>query len=108
MAAAIALATIVGNAVVDWFSQFCGRRTTLLLWASGMQTAAVVGVGVAGSFWLAVIFFLLVAAAMGVTGLSSKDAAVGKFIIAVVAQEASGPEKFSGRGTPHRAESFEF
>jgi MFS family permease len=68
VAAAIALATIVGNAVVDLFSQFCGRRTTLLLWASGVQTAAAVGVGVAGSFWLAVIFFLLVAAAMGVTG----------------------------------------
>jgi hypothetical protein len=68
VAAAIALATIVGNAVVDRFSQFCGRRTTLLLWASGVQTAAAVGVGVAGSFWLAVMFFLLVAAAMGVTG----------------------------------------
>ena len=59
VAAAIALATIVGNAVVDWFSQFCGRRTTLLLWASGVQTAAAVGVGVAGSFWLAVSFSCL-------------------------------------------------
>jgi MFS family permease len=68
VAAAIALSTIVGNGVVDWFSQFCGRRTTLLLWASGVQTVAAIGVGVAGSFWLAVIFFLLVAAAVGVTG----------------------------------------
>jgi MFS family permease len=68
VAAAIALATILGNAVVDWFSQFCGRRTTLLLWASAVQTAAAVGVGVVGSFWLAVIFFMLVAAAIGVTG----------------------------------------
>jgi MFS family permease len=68
VAAAIALATIVGNAVVDWFSQFCGRRTTLLLWASAVQTLAAIGVGLAGSFWLAVFFFLIVAAAMGVTG----------------------------------------
>jgi MFS family permease len=68
VAAAIALATIVGNAVVDWFSQFCGRRTTLLLWASGVQSVAAIGVGVADSFWLAVIFFLFVAVAVGVTG----------------------------------------
>jgi MFS family permease len=68
VAAAIALSTIVGNGVVEWFSQFCGRRTTLLLWASGVQTVAAIGVGLAGSFWLAVTFFLLVAAAVGVTG----------------------------------------
>jgi MFS family permease len=68
VAAALALSTIAGNAVVDWFSQFCGRRTTLLLWASGVQTVAAIGVGLAGSFWLAVIFFLLVAAAMGISG----------------------------------------
>jgi MFS family permease len=68
VAAAISLSTIVGNGIVEWFSQFCGRRTTLLLWASGFQTAAAIGVGLAGSFWLALVFFLLVAAAMGVTG----------------------------------------
>jgi MFS family permease len=68
VAAAMALSTIVGNAVVDWFSQFCGRRTTLLLWAAGVQTVAAIGVGLAGSFWLAVIFFLFVAVAVGVTG----------------------------------------
>jgi MFS family permease len=68
VAAAIALSTIAGNAVVDWFSQFCGRRTTLLLWASAVQTVAAIGVGLAGSFWLAVILFLVVAAAIGITG----------------------------------------
>lgn len=68
IAAAIALSTIAGNAVVDWFSQFCGRRTTLLLWAAGVQTVAAVGVGLAGSFWVAVALFLVVTAAMGVTG----------------------------------------
>jgi MFS family permease len=68
VAAAIALSTIAGNAVVDWLSRFCGRRTTLLLWAAGAQTAAAIGVGLAGSFWLAALFFVFVAAAIGVTG----------------------------------------
>jgi MFS family permease len=67
VAAAIALSTIAGNALVDWFSRFCGRRTTLLLWAAGVQTVAAVAVGLAGSFWLAVSLLLLVTAAMGVT-----------------------------------------
>ncbi len=68
VAALIALSMIAGNALVDWFSQFCGRRTTLLLWAAGVRTVAAVGVGLAGSFWLAAALFLLVAATMGVTG----------------------------------------
>ena len=34
----------------------------------GVQTVAAIGVGLAGSFWLAVIFFLFVAVAVGVTG----------------------------------------
>ncbi len=68
VAALISLSMVAGNVLVDWFSQFCGRRTTLLLWAAGVQTAAAVGVGLAGSFWLAVALFLVVTAAMGVTG----------------------------------------
>ena len=68
IAALISLSMIAGNALVNWFSQFCGRRTTLLLWAAGVQTTAAVGVGLAGSFWLATALFLVVTAAMGVTG----------------------------------------
>lgn len=68
VAALISISTIAGNALVDFFSRFCGKRTTLLLWAAGIQTAAAIGVGLAGSFWLAVGFYLVVAAAMGVTG----------------------------------------
>jgi len=67
-AALISLSMIAGNALVDWFSRWCGRRTTLLLWAAGIQTAAAVGVGVAGSFWLAAGLFLVVAGTMGVGG----------------------------------------
>jgi len=68
VAALISLSTILGNVLVDWFGRFCGRRTTLLLWAAGIQTAAAVGVGMADSFGTAVGLFLIVTGAMGVTG----------------------------------------
>jgi MFS family permease len=68
VAALISLSTIAGNTVVEWFTRYCGRRTTLMLWAAGVLTAAAVGVGLAGSFWLAVTLYLLVMAAMGVIG----------------------------------------
>ncbi len=68
VAALISLSTILGNVLVDWFGRFCGRRTTLLLWAAGIQTAAAVGVGFADSFGTAVGLFLIVTGAMGVTG----------------------------------------
>jgi Na+/melibiose symporter-like transporter len=35
-AAMISLATMGGNALVEYFTRFCGRRTTLLLWAAGI------------------------------------------------------------------------
>ncbi len=68
VAALISVSTILGNVLVDWFGRFCGRRTTLLLWAAGIQTAAAVGVGFADSFETAVGLFLIVTGAMGVTG----------------------------------------
>jgi MFS family permease len=68
VAALLSASIIAGNALTDWFTQFCGRRTTLLLWAAGIQTVGAVGVGLAGSFWLAVTFLLLVTGAMGVAG----------------------------------------
>ena len=68
VAALISLATIAGNGLVEWFTRYCGRRTTLLLWAAGIQTVAIVGVGLAGSFWLAVAFYLVAMGTMGVWG----------------------------------------
>lgn len=68
VAALLALAMIVGNALADWFSRYCGKRTTLMLWAAAGLTAASVGVGLAGSFWLALAAFLVAALAMGTTG----------------------------------------
>ncbi len=68
VAALIALATIAGNSIVEWLTRYCGKRTTLLLWAAGIQTIAAVGVGLADSFWLAVTLYLVVMGAMGVWG----------------------------------------
>lgn len=64
--ALMSLAIIAGNALVDRITRFCGRRTTLLVWAAAVHTAAAVGVGLASSFWTAVIFFLVMMAATGV------------------------------------------
>jgi len=66
--ALMSLAIIAGNALVDRVARFCGRRTTLLFWASAVHTLAAVGVGLASSFWGAVAFFLLMMAATGVVG----------------------------------------
>ena len=66
IAALVALAGIAGNGVVEWFTRFCGKRSTLLLWAAGIQSAAAVGVGLAGSFYVAVAIYLVVMAAASV------------------------------------------
>jgi MFS family permease len=66
VAALVALATMAGNFTVEWFTRFCGRRTTLLIWAAVIQTVAAIGVGIAGSFWLALALYLVVMAASGV------------------------------------------
>jgi MFS family permease len=66
VAALIALSTMVGNGLVDYLANFCGKRTTLLLASSGVMAVAVVGVGLVDSFVPAVLLFLL---AMGATGV---------------------------------------
>ncbi len=66
VAALIAVSTIAGNSIVEWLSRFCGRRTTLLLWAAGVMAAGTVGVGLAGEFWLALALLLAVTGGMGV------------------------------------------
>ncbi len=67
-ASAIAGAMILGNAIVDRLSRFCGRRTTLLLWAAGAQSAAAVAVGFTDDFWTALAAMVVLATAIGVTG----------------------------------------
>ncbi len=68
VSALIALSTMAGNALVEWFTRFCGKRTTLLLWAAAVQTIAIIGLGFAGSFWVGVILILIMMGAAGVTG----------------------------------------
>ena len=68
VAALVSASMIVGNALTDWLTKFCGKRSTLMLWAAGAQTVAAIGVGLAGSFWVAVALLLVVTGAVGVTG----------------------------------------
>jgi MFS family permease len=68
VAAAVAISTMVGNAVVDYFARVCGKRTTMLMWAAGVYAVAAVGVGLAPNFGLALTCLLIVTAAMGVVG----------------------------------------
>jgi len=68
IAALISVATMAGNSLTEWLTRYCGRRTTLLLWAAVIQTVAAVGVGLADSFWLAVPLYLIVMATTGVWG----------------------------------------
>lgn len=67
-AALIAGSMMVGNAIVEWLSRFCGRRSTLLLWAAGVESAAAVGIGLTDSFAVALALFVCFGAAMGVGG----------------------------------------
>ena len=68
VAAGVAVSTIVGNQIVTYASRFCGKRTTLLLAAAALQTAAAVLAGLTGSFWIALAGILLLSVSLGVTG----------------------------------------
>lgn len=65
VAAGVALATIAGNEVVDVVSRYCARRTTLLLAAATVQTVSAIALGLAGSFWVALIALLAMMAGYG-------------------------------------------
>jgi MFS family permease len=66
VAALISLAMMGGNTIVEYLTRFCGRRTTLLLWAAGVFSLAMVGVGLTSSFWVAVVLILVAMVANGV------------------------------------------
>lgn len=66
VAGAISLSMIVGNSIVGVLTRFCGKRTTLLLWAAAIQGVAAIGVGLAPTFWVAMPLLLGVTGAMGV------------------------------------------
>ena len=64
--AGVSVSTIIGNQIVDTLSKRCGRRSTLLLWATLVSTVASVMIGVTSAFAVAVAGLMVVAAAMGV------------------------------------------
>jgi hypothetical protein len=66
IAAAISLSMMTGNWLVERITQYCGRRTTLLLGASIVYSATAVGVGLARTFWLALGLYLVGMMAAGV------------------------------------------
>lgn len=66
VAALMSLAMIAGNGLVRFFTRFCGRRTTLLLWTSVVFALGSIGVGLATSFPLALLSLLIGAVALGV------------------------------------------
>jgi MFS family permease len=66
VSALIALSTIAGNGLVEYFTRFCGKRTTLLVGAAGVLAVASAGVGIVDSFWPAVALLLVAIGAVGV------------------------------------------
>lgn len=68
ISAAAAMSTIVGNQIVHVASRHCGHRTTLMLWAAGLQATAAIVLGLVSSFWVALIALLGIMGAVGING----------------------------------------
>jgi len=66
VAALLSVAMIIGNSLVQVFTRYCGRRTTILLWTAFVFSAGSIGVGWAASFPVALGFLLVASVAMGV------------------------------------------
>jgi MFS family permease len=66
VAALLAISMMLGNALVEYVTRWCGRRSTIFLWAAGGMAGALVGVGVVTSFWPAVGLLFLAGVAIGV------------------------------------------
>ena len=66
VAALLSLAMIAGNSLVKFFTRFCGRRTTILLWGVVVFSGASIGVGVATNFFVALGFLIVAAVSIGV------------------------------------------
>lgn len=71
--------------LVDYFTRFCGRRTTLLLAAAAVLALAAAGVGLVDSFGAAVVLFLVAMGAIGVV------APVQQTYLHAVVPRPSGP-----------------
>ena len=68
VAALMSLSIMAGNALVQRLAKYCGRRTTMLVWAGGVMAVASIVIGMAPGPIVAVAAFLVLGAAMGVVG----------------------------------------
>ena len=68
IAALISISTIIGNAIVEWTSRFCQRRTTLFIISASVSTLVIIGVGFTTNFYMAVGFYLIAMMMMGLWG----------------------------------------
>ncbi len=66
LTAGVSLSTIVGNQIVGLVSRRCARRSTLLLWGSGVSAVSAVIIGVTSSALVATAALFVMAATMGV------------------------------------------
>jgi MFS family permease len=66
VAALLAVSMIVGNAIVEIVTRWCGRRTTLLIWTGSVFGVAMIGVGAVSAFLPALLLLLVAGVAMGV------------------------------------------
>ena len=66
IAALSALGMTGGNSLVPLFGRMCARRSTLLIWASAISSFALIGVGLAPSFWPALVFLVVAMVGIGV------------------------------------------
>ncbi len=66
VAALLAVSMMIGNSIVEIVTRWCGRRTTLMLWTGSVFSVAMIGVGVASTFALALALLFLAGVAMGV------------------------------------------
>lgn len=66
VAALLAISMMVGNGIVEVVTRWCGRRSTLFLWAGGSLAVSLVGVGAVSSFVPAVALLFLGGVSLGV------------------------------------------
>lgn len=66
VAALLAISMMLGNWIVGIVTRWCGRRTTLFLWAAGVFSLALIGIGAVDSFVPAVALLFMGGVALGV------------------------------------------
>ena len=68
VAGGVAVSMMMGNAIAATLTRRVERRTTIMIGAVAIQAAAIITVGVAGTFWIATGALLVATGTMGVVG----------------------------------------